>query len=122
LIVGEVAVVFTALSKPPKIKITICVGDNPPLFLWINTEPRQHGVGQMPLTSADHPQALKHDCYLDCSRVTTFPPGEMANAKARGSISPALAAKIADFIEENRPVTLRIEQQRLIVDGLREIA
>lgn len=118
---GDVLVVYTALSRPPKDKIVICVGDNPPLFFWINSDPRYHGIGQMPLSAADHP-ALTHDCYLDCSRVTTFPAHELRAAQQRDLITTALADAIADFLEHARPTTLPATQREAICQALREYA
>lgn len=63
--VGDFAVIYTTLARPPKVKLTICICTAPALFLWINTEARHHGVAQMPLAANDYPEALKHDCFLD---------------------------------------------------------
>jgi hypothetical protein len=118
--VGHVYIVYTAHSKPPKNKITICVCAAENLFLWINTEPRPHDVGQFALTARDH-AALKHACYLDCSRVTTFG-AELASALHRGSISKALAARIVEFIEKKPPKTLPGRYLKLIISNLSKLA
>ena len=81
---GHVYLVYTVLTKPPKEKIVICVCAAEALFLWINSKSRPHDVGQLSLTATDH-AALKHDCFLDCSRVTTFT-AELATARHRGPI------------------------------------
>jgi hypothetical protein len=119
--VGGVYVVYTALSRPPKDKIVICVGDGPPLFFWINTEPRFHGIGQMPLAATDH-SALTRDCFLDCSRVTTFPVYELRAAQQRDPVSTTLADAIADFLDENEPATLPAAQRVAICAILRDYA
>jgi hypothetical protein len=103
--VGHLYVVHTTLTNPPKDKLVICVCDAVPLFLWINTHPRHHGIGQMPLISTDH-AALAHNCHLDCSRLTSFRPAEIGGALDRGIISQALAAQIVQFVTENPPKTL----------------
>jgi hypothetical protein len=105
VIAGHVYVVHTTLTRPPKDKITVCVCATDNLFFWLNTEPRGHGVGQLPLRSGDH-AALSRDCFLDCSRITTFLPPELAAAKDRGQISGALARRIVEFLSENPPHTL----------------
>jgi hypothetical protein len=118
--VGHVYVVYTVLTKPPKNKITICVCAAENLFLWINTKPRPHDVGQFALTGTDH-AALTHDCYLDCSRVTTFG-AELTSALHRGPISKALAARIVEFIEKKPPKTLPGRYLNLIISNLSKLA
>lgn len=118
--VGHVYVVRTVLTKPPKNKITICVCAAENLFLWINTKPRQHGVGQFALTARDH-AALTRDCYLDCSRVTTFA-AELASAVHRGPISKVLAARIVEFLKKTPPKTLPGKHLNLIITNLSKLA
>jgi hypothetical protein len=118
--VGHVYVVYTVLTKPPKNKITICVCAAENLFLWINTEPRTHNVGQFALTATDH-DALTHDCYLDCSRVTTFRE-ELDSAIHRGPISKTLAARIVTFLHKTPPKTLAPRYRNLIITNLSRIA
>jgi hypothetical protein len=79
----------------------ICVCDQANLFFWINTLPRPHGDGQMPLRATDHPAAFNRDCYLDCSRVTTANRAEMAAAADRGVISEAVRDRVMLFLEEH---------------------
>lgn len=105
MIVGHVYIVYTSLARPPKDKITICLCSSERLFFWINTKPQRHGIGQFPLTPNDH-SALTHDCFLDCSRVTTFAPKEMAAAEHRGPISVNLAKRIIEFLIACPPKTL----------------
>ncbi|MBJ6122693.1 hypothetical protein [Sphingomonas mollis] len=112
-------VVYTALSKPSKDKIVVCVGNNPPIFFWVNTDPRFHGIGQMRLSGNDH-TALTHDCYLDCSRVTTFPAHELRAARQRDPITTDLADAIVKFLETEQPATLPSAQRESICQVLRE--
>lgn len=105
MIVGHVYVVYTKLARPPKDKITVCICAAENLFFWINTNPRRDGIGQVPLFEADH-TALTHDCFLDCSRVTTFPPLDLAAAQHRGAISEAVARRIVAFLQDDPPKTL----------------
>jgi hypothetical protein len=118
--VGHVYVVYTVLTKPPKNKITICVCTAENLFLWINTKPRPHDVGQFALRTRDH-AALTHDCYLDCARVTTFG-AELTSALHRGPISKVLAARIVEFIEKKPPKTLPGRYLNLIISNLSKLA
>jgi hypothetical protein len=118
--VGHVYIVYTVLAKPPKNKIVICVCATGNLFLWINTKPSSHEVGQFALTATDH-TALTHDCFLDCSRVTTFT-GELDFALPRGPISKALAARVVEFLEEAPPKTLPGKHLKLIMTNLSKLA
>lgn len=115
--VGDVVVVHTTLARPPKDKITVCVCTAPNQFLWINTNPARHGVGQFELAGDDH-AALDRPCFLDCSRLTTFSEEEMATARNRGPITPNLAKRILEFIKENPPSTLRGFQVDIVVDAM----
>ena len=116
--VGHVYVVRTTLTRPPKDKITICICAAENLFFWINTDPRPHGVGQLQLVASDH-DALTHECYLDCSRVTTFSEAEMAAAGRRGGISKDLAGRIATYLAESPPKTLPGKHLRIAIDNLK---
>ena len=115
---GHVYIVDTALARPQKDKITICISAGENYFLWINTRPRRDKPGQMPLAATDH-QALTHDCFLDCSRLTTFPDHELHAALHRGPISVELAKAIVAFLEAAPPKTLPGKHLRIIVDNLR---
>jgi hypothetical protein len=114
---GQLCVVRTTLSRPPKDKLTICICANENLFFWINTEPRAHGEGQLALAASDHP-ALSRECYLDCSRVTTFPPLELKAAEIRDVISAELAGRIVQFLEDAPPKTLAPRYRKLAVENL----
>lgn len=103
--VGHVYVIHTTLTRPPKEKIAICICDKRNLFFWVNTNQRAHGIGQLPLVASDH-HALSHDCFLDCSRVTTFSEHELGDAKHRGPVSEDLARRIVAFLQKEPPRTL----------------
>jgi hypothetical protein len=115
--VGHVYVVNTTLARPPKDKLTICICAAENLFFWINTQPRTHGVGQFALRSADHP-ALTRDCFLDCSRATTFLPHELRAAQHRGAISSDLAARIVQYLTDQPPKTLTPRYLKLARENL----
>ena len=118
MILGHLCVIHTTLTNPPKDKLVICVCAAVPLFIWINTDARKHGIAQMPLVAADHPQALTHNCHLDCSRVTTFRAPELAAAQDRGLISADLAERIAEFITAQKPKTLTPGQTQTVLTNL----
>lgn len=118
MIVGRVYVVHTSLTRPlPKDKITVCICAAENLFFWINTKPAAHGHGQLPLAASDH-SALSHECYLDCSRVTTFPPNEIAAAQERDAISQELAQRIVAFLRDTPPKTLPGRHLQIALENL----
>lgn len=119
--VGHVYVVYTTLTRPPKDKIAICVCGVSDLFLWINTKPRSHGIGQFRLRPSDHPEALTHECNLDCSQVTTFLPHELRASQHRGLISKDLARRIVQFLTDSPPKTLAPRHLKLIVENLSDL-
>lgn len=102
---GEIYVVRTNLTNPPKDKIVLCICGQADLFFWFNTDPRRHGIGQMAFSGTEH-GALSRACYLDCSRVTTFSPQELAAAQARGPVTQAVGAAIKAFLNATPPRTL----------------
>ena len=68
---------------------------------------RYHGVGQLPVQPTQAP-GLTHDCFLDLSRLTTFPPAELANAKDCGTASRELLIKVISTLNEGiRTLTQR---------------
>jgi hypothetical protein len=62
--------------------------------------------------------SLTHACHIDCSRITTFLPNELAAALDRGSISRGFAAQIVSFIALVKPKTLSEAHQQLIIANL----
>jgi hypothetical protein len=114
---GHVYVVYTTLSRPPKDKLTVCICAAESLFFWINTKPQSHGNGQLELHQTDH-GALTHDCYLDCSRVTTFSAHELQTARNRGPISCDLAQRIVAYLNNAPPKTLAPKHLRLAIANL----
>jgi len=118
--VGHVYVIYTALARPQKDKITLCICAAEHLFFWINTNPQRHGFGQLPLTAADH-DALSHDCFLDCSRVTTFAQHELHAAKHRGAISADFARRVVEFLQDDPPKTLPPRFVKLAVANLKSL-
>ena len=115
LITGNVYVVRTTLARAPKHKpeqaskdkIVLCISANDKFFFWFNTSQAHHGIGQLPVQPTQAP-GLVHDCFLDLSRLTTFPPAELANAKDCGTASRELLIKVISTLNEGiRTLTQR---------------
>lgn len=120
MIAGHVYVVHTTLTTPPKDKIVLCICAADNFFIWINTDPRHHGIGQFELASGDHP-ALRHTCYADLSRATTFQPRDLATARDRGIISQDLAQRLLTYLEANPPRTLAKRYADLLAQMLSDV-
>jgi len=95
VITGHVYRVHTTLANPPKTKIVLCVGN---WFLWFNSEARQRPA-QMQVKAGEAP-GISKDCYLDCGRITVFPPGELAAAQDEGACTHEFLSRVADEIEK----------------------
>lgn len=115
--VGHIYVIDTALARPPKEKITVCICTSDNLFFWINTKPARHGDGQLPLSKGEH-FYLTHDCFLDCSRVTSFPPDELNAAKHIGPISREMAQRVIKLLVDSPPKTLPKRYADLAIQNL----
>lgn len=116
--VGHVYVLHTALARPKaKDKIALCICASSNLFFWINTKARPDGIGQFPLQPSDHP-ALTHNCFLDLTRLTTFPPWELSEAQERPCISKALAARLVAHLRASPPKTLPQQHIDLAIANL----
>lgn len=97
--VGHVYVIHTTLTRPePKDKITVCVSAGDGYFVWFNSEPPHHGVGQLPCGESDH-NALSKECFLDLSRITFFGEAEVSTARDRGPVSDELRDRILAVID-----------------------
>jgi hypothetical protein len=119
VIVGNVYDIHTTLARPnPKVKITVCMCDKDFLFFWINTAAAFNGIGQFPLCAADHPRRLSHDCFLDCSRITTFPAAELRAAIDHGPLSTELKRRIVAFLTTAPPKTLPGKHLALAIANL----
>lgn len=95
---GHVYIVETVLTKPPKAKFALCVCIDNGYFLWINTDPRPHGHDQLPLPAGCY-VLVKHDSFLDLSRVVMHPTVEIDEAREFPCISRELRDLIVDAID-----------------------
>lgn len=94
---------------PPHEKICVCICPARPLFFWINSNPRHHGIGQIPLTPAICP-VLRYDSVLDLSSVKTGSAMEIQTARDVGEMTAALKALILDSLAD--PISLLPEGHR----------
>lgn len=93
--VGAIYRIRTVLVTPPKEKIVLYVGND--WFLWFNTLAKQQ-TGQLCVQPGECPE-IKHESYLNCSRVTLFPDAERAAARHCGVADIKFLTKVVEEIE-----------------------
>jgi hypothetical protein len=116
---GHVYIVRTVLTKPPKPKFALCVCVEDGYFVWINSEARRHGNDQLPLAAGCH-QLVRHDSYLDLSRVVAHPTHEIEDAREFPCISRDLCNQIVAAIEAGLRV-MPARQASTILHNLRSL-
>lgn len=114
LVVGNVYSYQCNWIPRPHRKIGIVVSARANWILWFNSEPRVHGVAQMPVAQAEH-KACTRDCYLDLSSVQRVRMDEEKVATDEGPISDALGVRLV--AELKKPNKMLTEFQRKIIVG-----
>lgn len=83
--------IFVSDISPPKEKICVCFdGREEPSFFMINSEPRFHNIGQIPI-SGDDLNLLDHDSYIDLSKVPHIEQDHLDAAIDYEEVLPAAA-------------------------------
>jgi hypothetical protein len=99
---------------PPHVKhcVYLC-NEHAPLFFFINSERRFHGIGQVELFAGEH-EVLEHDSFLDLSGLKQPLHRDLVNAQDRGQLSreirtraeAALRLGIQTLPERHRSIAL----------------
>ena len=110
-VAGNIYWITFSFIQPAHEKISLCVCPDRPLFFWINTIQKTHGVGQL-LIEQVVCNALNYDSYLDLSGVKTGSATEMATARDAGAMSAAMKALV--LAELANPIRLLPEDHRTI--------
>jgi hypothetical protein len=100
---GHVYIVETVLTKPPKAKFALCICVDPNYFVWINTKPRVFGRDQLLIRAGAHP-LVRHDSYLDLSRIVAHPAHELHEAREFQCISRWLRDEILQAVKSGLSV------------------
>jgi hypothetical protein len=95
-------------------KISLCVCPERPLFFWINSNAKVHGVGQLALSQALCPQ-LHHDSFLDLSGLKTGSEADLQTARDDGPMSEAMKTQV--LLELSTPIRLLTEAHRALALG-----
>jgi len=114
---GHVYRCHTVLTDPPKEKIMLCVCVSPGQVIWLNTDARRHGDGQLQVREDEH-TTLTHDCYLDCSEVKHVPTADLPNMRDMGKMNPTLLLKIKMLFNSGSIKTMPRKRQKAIANSL----
>jgi hypothetical protein len=90
---GHLYYIWCSFIEPQHEKISICFCADAPFFFWVNSQPRMHGVGQVPL-AAGITNGIEKGSYVDLSGVKMFAEKDLAKARDFGPIEPVAKALI----------------------------
>lgn len=110
-VAGNIYWITYSYIQPIHEKISLCVCPDRPLFFWINSISRVHGVGQLALTAAICPQ-LNHDSFLDLSGLKTGSEMDMYTARDDGPMTPAMKTRV--LLELSAQIRMLPESQRAL--------
>jgi hypothetical protein len=109
---GHIYWITFGYITPPHEKISLCVCPDRPLFFWVNTAPKPHGIGQLLISQAICDQ-LNYDSYLDLSGLKTGSAPDLATARYGAPMSNAMKAIVLAALAQ--PI-------RLLPDAHRDLA
>lgn len=108
---GNLYYIRCSFIVPPHEKISICVCATAPYFFWVNSDPRSHGVAQVPLANGSTAGIVK-DCYADLSSFKMASPADLATARDFGPLDPSVLALL--LAELASPIDTLSEAKRLL--------
>jgi hypothetical protein len=108
---GKIYWITYGFIQPIHEKISLCICPERPLFFWINTQPKAHGIGQIHLKKAVCPQ-LKYDSYLDLSGLKTGSEFDMETARDDGPMSEEMKTLV--LLELSTPIAMLPEVHRTL--------
>lgn len=108
-VIGNLYYIRCSYIVPPHEKISICVCDKTPYFIWVSTNAKFHGIAQI-LLRAGITDGIIHDSYADLSDLKMASPRDLATARDFGPISANVRALI--LAEYQNPVRTLPEQRR----------
>jgi|LakMenE18May11ns_1017448.scaffolds.fasta_scaffold9854580_2 hypothetical protein len=111
-LVGNLYYIRCSFIVPPHEKISICVCDETPYFLWVNTNAKFHGIAQVLLPNGVTP-GITHDSYADLSELKMASPRDLQTARDFGPITDD--AKELILAEYQNPIRTLSEQFRQMV-------
>lgn len=111
-VAGHLYWITFGFIDPPHEKISLCFCPDRPLFFWINSNPKPHGIGQVPVAVQICP-TLNYDSVLDLSGAKTGSAADLGSARVAGPMTPDL---------QHLVLTQLAQPIRLLPDGHRRLA
>lgn len=110
LTIGNLYYIWCSFIDPPHEKISICICDERPLFFWVNSAMRHHGIAQVEI-QAGETAGIVAPSYADLSSVKTASPNDLRMARDYGQISEQLRQRL--FAALSVPIASLPEAHRL---------
>lgn len=110
-VAGHIYWITFGFINPPHEKISLCFCAEQPLFFWVNSLPKRHGVAQLPIERAICP-TLNYDSILDLSGAKTGSVRDLATARDAGTMSNEMKLKVLAELET--PIQLLPDAHRLL--------
>ena len=110
-VAGHIYWITFGFIQPPHEKISLCICPVRPLFFWINSNPKPHGIGQLDVSVHLCP-ILAYDSVMDLSGAKTGPEADMKTARPAGPITGGLRALVV--AELSNPIRLLPDAHRLL--------
>lgn len=117
LLPGDVLYIYCSYIKPqPKQKYVVCVCPDPPLFFFINTEPRSRTLDAQLFVSQSEIPSLLHDSYINTAEIVTFPKAEIDNADKKGTLPPRVRKRVREIVISHRHLSPM--HKKIVLDNL----
>jgi hypothetical protein len=114
---GDVLYIYCSYIKPqPKQKYVVCVCPDPPLFFFINTEPRSRTLDAQLFVSQSEIPSLQHDSYINTAEIVTFPKNEIDNADKTGTLPPRVRKRVREIVISHRHLSPM--HKKIVLDNL----
>ena len=119
---GDVLLLRAGFIDPPKDKYVICIDPNQGYFFMINSAPWRATPRAQVRIRPHELQCLKHDSYVDTSKIVLFDKSETQEAlkdepwRSMGSLSPMLCLRIKRAVNNHQH--LPPVHARLVLDNL----
>lgn len=110
--IGNLYYIRCSFIVPPHEKISICMCDQKPYFIWVSTKAKFHGIAQVCLP-AGITSGILHDSFADLSDLKMASPNDLKTARDFGPISDQ--ARDLILAEYQNPIKMLPEDRRKMI-------